>query len=394
MPGHIEKRSKSSWRIVLDLGRDPVTAKRVRKVRSIKGTRRDAEKLLRQMEYEAEQGTLSHAPERLTVAEFMEQWLSDIQHRVTPRTHERYTELLRKRVLPSFGHVRLARLQPVHIQEFYNSLLRPGARKDRRQGGLSPRTVLHHHRVIREALQAAVRLNLIPRNPADAANPPAPRQVAMRSLDLDGVRRLLAAMESSRYYPIVFLAVMTGMRQGEILGMRWNDVDWEGGAINISQSLHWIRQQGLVLSEPKTPQSRRRVAAPLSVLEVLRRHRNQQAIERAVAGPKWVEHGLVFTALDGTPLHPNTLSKQFYRIVERAGVGPLRFHDLRHTHATLLLKQGVHPKIVSERLGHSTIGITLDTYSHVLPGLQEAAATQLETALLGTGNANVKISTV
>ncbi|TDA65526.1 MAG: site-specific integrase [Clostridia bacterium] len=203
---------------------------------------------------------------------------------------------------------------------------------------------------------------------------------------MNQVRKLLAATEGTPLYVIVYLAVNTGLRRGELLGLKWEDVDMGVGVAYIRRVLQKVGGHGYVFREPKTPKSRRSVALAPSVVEVLKKHRARQAEEKLLMGEDYNDLGLVLAQPDGSPINPSTLSGQFRRLAAKAGLHGLRFHDLRHTHATLTLKAGVHPKIVSERLGHSSVGITLDTYSHVLPGLQEEAARKLDEQLFGTAS--------
>jgi integrase len=220
-----------------------------------------------------------------------------------------------------------------------------------------------------------VRWLLVARNIAEAVEPPRPAHRKMRALDEGQTAAVLGALRSTPLALPVLLAVTTGMRRGEILGLRWQDVDLDGGVVTVQQALEETRA-GVRWKQPKTARGRRLVTLPTVAVEALRRYREQ----RELAGPTRPE-GLAVTCGDGHPWRPDEFTRAFARAVRRAGLGPMRFHDLRHTHATLLLRQGVHPKIVSERLGHSTVGITLDTYSHVLPGMQEEAARKLDLAL-------------
>ncbi len=371
MPGHIRKRGMESWTVVIDLGRDPQTGKRRRLWRSVKGTKRDAEALLIQLLNQRDTGI--DAPSgKITVAEFLKRWLRDYASHLAPKTHRRYEEVVRLHLVPALGALPLTRLRPLHIQECYRRVL---------DMGRSARTALHTHRVLREALQHALRWQLIARNPADAVEPPRPKRYEIPALPPDMIRQLLAAADDTRYGTLVHTAVMTGLRQGELLGLRWRDVDLETGTLSVRQTCQWLPREGFVFRQPKTHRSTRPVALSPRTVQRLRQHRSQQLEERLSLGPAYEDNDLVFATPLGTPLHPNTLRVGWLRILKAANIGHLRFHDLRHAHATLMLQQGVHPKIVSERLGHSGIAITMDTYSHVLPGLQAEAAAQLDDLL-------------
>jgi len=230
-----------------------------------------------------------------------------------------------------------------------------------------------------QVLRQAVRRQLLARNPAEAVRPPRPARAPVRTLDEEQTTRLLKTAQGTRLHVPVLVAVMTGLRRGKLLALRWSDMDLEAATLSVTQTLR-VTHNGLVFAPPKTGKSRRLLALPPLVVEALREHRRRQLEDRLRLGPVWQEHGLVFPGPDGRPWHPATLSCSFRELCKRAGM-EIRFHDLRHSHATQLLKAGVHPKIVNEWLGHSTVGITLDIYSHLLPGMQEEAVGRLEAAL-------------
>jgi integrase len=377
MRGHIRQRGKTSWAIVLELGHD-AEGKRKQKWHSGFKTRKDAQAELARLMHEMNTGAYIE-PSRLTFGDYLDRWLADYARiKVSAKTFERYTEIVRLHLKPALVHHPLAKLQPLHIQAYYATALQSG-RKDGK-GGLSAQTVLHHHRVLREALQQAVRWLLLARNPADAVEPPRPANRQIRVLDETETARLLRAVADTKYYVPSLLAVSTGMRRGEILALRWDEIDLDAGTLAVRQTLEQTRA-GLAFKQPKTQKSRRLVALPPLTVDALRRHRVEQTEHRLALGPMYNDQGLVFPQRDGALWNPNTFSACFIPLADRAGLGGLRFHDLRHSHATQLLRQGVHPKIVSERLGHSTIGITLDVYSHVVPGMQEEAARKTDAAL-------------
>ncbi|MDO8616485.1 MAG: site-specific integrase [Dehalococcoidia bacterium] len=326
-------------------------------------------------------GGIDAPPGKLTTEEFLQRWLEDYaKGNTAPRTHERYSQIVRHHLVPAFGMIPLAGLRPQHIQAYYSEARQEG-RVDGRDGGLSAQTVLHHHRVLREALHHAVRWQLLARNPADAVEAPRPPRHEMHVLTPDGVQRLLAACKDPDLHAIIFVAVATGLREGELLALRWSKVDLNGGSVHITRTLQYVAGQGLLFGEPKTSRSRRRVSLSRDTAALLSEHRRRQLERRLALGPGYEDQDLVFAGPAGKPIPPYSVSQRFATLVRAASIGPLRFHDLRHTSATLMLSAGVHPKIVSERLGHSGVAITLDTYSHVLPGLQEEAANLLDAFL-------------
>ena len=226
-----------------------------------------------------------------------------------------------------------------------------------------------------------MRWQLLVRNPADAVEPPRPSRRELRALTPEQVRRLLSAADVTPHSALVRIAVLTGMRRGELLGLRWRDLDLDSGELHVQQTAQRITGRGVIFRQPKTRLSRRSIALSPEAVRVLRAHRRQQAEGRLLAGPAYHDRDLVFASGLGSAVEAGALARTWRAVVAAAGVGPVRFHDLRHAHATLMLQNGVHPKIVSERLGHASIAITLDTYSHVLPGLQAAAAAKLDALL-------------
>lgn len=240
--------------------------------------------------------------------------------------------------------------------------------------------MVHHHRLLRQALQQAIRWQLLARNPADAVQPPRPRRKEIRALTEDETAKLLTESKARWLYMPILIAATTGLRRGEVLAVRWADIDLEAKTLAVRRSLEQTAE-GLSFKEPKTSRSRRVVALLDLTVDALRKHRTSQARERLAAGSAYLDLDLACCAGDGRPWLPSSLTHAFTTLASRIGLDGLRFHDLRHTHATQLLRQGVHPKIVSERLGHSTVGITLDVYSHVLPDMQQEAAKLVDGAL-------------
>jgi integrase len=375
MQGHIRKRGKGSWTVVVELGRDPQTAKRRQLWRSVKGTKKEAEALLVGLLHQRDTG-IDAPPGKLIVGEYLKRWLVEYARPNTaPKTFRRYEQIVRVHLLPSLGSIPLTKLRPLHIQQVYAQV---------REKGLSARTALHCHRVLREALQHALRWQLIGRNPADSVEPPRPMRHEIAALSPDDAQRILEVSEATPYGNLVHLALMTGLRQGELLGLRWQDVDLEASVLHVRQTCQWLSGEGFIFRQPKTYRGTRPVALSRATVERLRQHRRRQLEERLAAGPAYEDNDLVFANAMGAPVHPTNLRRAWLAVAREAGLGHLRFHDLRHAHASLLLQQGVHPKIVSERLGHSGVGITLDIYSHVVPNLQAQAADGLD-GLLSRG---------
>lgn len=376
MEGHIRKRGPGRWAVVLYLGRDPATGKEKRRWYTVRGTRRDAERLRAKLVHEFYLGTYVE-PTRITLREFLTRFLEGIRPSVAPSTYSVYEMVVRRYMLPSLGPVLLARLTPDAIQKMINRLVEEGGPDGK---PLSPATALKTLSVLHRALEQAVRWGLIGRNPCKLVDRPKIPRTEMQVWDEEQVRLFLAeAKRTSRYYPLYLAAVTTGMRQGELLGLRWKDVDLASGVARISQ----IYYRGS-FREPKSQRSRRTVVLPEVLVRELVELKRRQEEEKRIIGEDYNRLDLVFVQSNGKPVHVrNMIRRDFEPIMRRAGVPKIRFHDLRHTHATYLLKRGVHPKIVSERLGHSRIGTTMDIYSHVFPEMQREATRQVDRLLGG-----------
>jgi integrase len=375
--GHIRPRGPGSWELKYDLGRDPITGERRVRYKTVHGCKRDAQQELRRLLGAVDSGR--HVdPSKLTCGTWLEQWLGEARHNVAPKTHERYTEIVRKHLVPALGAIGLAKLAPVHVQAYYAAAL-AGGRRDGK-GGLSAQTVRHHDRVLNVALKQARALRLIATNPIEDVTRPQVERREIEVLDADGSARLLATAAATRLYVPIFLALATGLRRGELLAMRWSDVDLPGKSLRVVQSLEQTAG-GLRFKAPKTKRSRRTIALSPAVVEVLQEHRVRQLEERLLLGLGKDERGLVFAQMTGEPINPRNFSKEFARVVKRSGVPPVTFHGLRHAHITALLQAGVHPKVASERAGHSSITVTMDRYSHVLEGMQADAAQRIDGAL-------------
>lgn len=377
MRGHIRQRSPGRWAIVLDC--DPgEDGKRKQKWVSFAGNKRQAQVRCAELIVELQNGG-GIDPTRSTAGEFLERWLEHMQGQVSPKSHERYAEIARKNLAPLLGRLVLAKIQPTHISSAYTKALNSGRRDG--TGGLSPRTVTHMHRVLREALQQAVRWQLLARNPADAVKPPRVERQQMSVLDAGATAELLEAARPHPIFVPILLGVLCGMRRGEITALRWRSVDLESGQIAVVAS---TEQTAGRCREKETKSGRARtLALPEMVVVELRRHRLEQAERLFRLGIRVTADHHVVTQLDGTPLQPNSLTHAFTDFIKARGLKRVRLHDLRHSHATHMLAAGIHPKIASERLGHSKVGITLDLYSHVLPGMQDEAASQVNALISG-----------
>lgn len=367
MRGHVRRRGPS-WTFMVDIGRDPATGKR--RLKSVGGfrTRRDAERALSKMLEQINQGTYVE-PSRMTLADYLPQWLEAARLRgLRQTTLVGYEVMITRQLIPRIGALQLRELTPAHLNSLYLELLERG--RLQRPGGLSPRTVRAAHTVLRRALRDAVRQGLLTRNVADLADPPsaaAARAEARKSVKTwtpAELRQFLDRARDHRLYPAFLLGAMTGMRRGEVLGLRWTDVDLDDKRLTITQTLVAPRYE-LVYSEPKTAAGRRTVALDDRTAAALREHRRQQTTERLAFGPGYRETELVFTQEDGSPLVPLIFTQRFQKASRDAGLTQIRFHDLRHGHVTYLMQAGVPLPVIAQRVGHSSVAVTGDIYSHV-----------------------------
>jgi integrase len=376
-----------AWRITIPLGKDPSTGKYRRLYETVIGSRRDGERKQTELLRALDTSSLS-APSRLTVAVYLNQWLSGyVATRIDkPKTAQSYRMIVTRHLIPRLGHIKLARLTPADVQKYYGDTLAGGRiGPDGKPTGksLSSTTVAHRHAVLHDALEHALKQGLVGRNVAHLVDPPRIKRTTMKTWSDVEVRRVLDVAKNGRYYAVFVLALTTGLRAGEIFGLRWEDVDLTAGTLTVNQTLEKPGPSA-TFGRPKSESSRRTLPLSEACIDALRRHRATQNTERLRLGAEWHDFDLVFTVFDGKPLRSGNFRRDVYDpLIVKARVPRIRFHDMRHSHATLLLTAGVHPKVVSERLGHSGIALTLDTYSHVMPGMQKEASEAIDRRLFG-----------
>jgi integrase len=368
MRGHVRKRGRK-WSIVLDVGTDE-DGRRKQRWHSGFRTKNEAEAALTTLLGRLQDGNYVE-PSRLSVRGYLTvEWLPAIRRTVRPLTYAGYERSVRIHIVPHLGDLPLQHLTPAKLNALYLTLLDHG-RADGK--GLSPGSVRQVHLALHGALAAAVRWQYVSRNAAAFADPPPAASTTMRVWTADELGRFLTAIRGNRLYPLFLVLAGTGMRRGEALGAHWEDLDLEGGRWQVRRTL-LPAQGGVIEGTPKTSRGQRSVALDAGTVRALKAWRKHQLEERMAWGAAWTDSGCVFTREDGIGLHPARISELFDRLVKQSGLPRVRLHDLRHGHCTLALAAGVHPKVVQERLGHSSVAFTLDRYSHVVPAMQEDAA--------------------
>jgi integrase len=377
--GHIRQRSKGSWELRYSRGTDPATGKRLVVTTTVKGDRKAAQRELRRL-----LGTLDTGehvdPTRMTLCTWLTQWHETRREEISRKSHERYGEIVNNFLIPALGALPLAKLATHNIEKAYSEWAASG-RRDSKPGGLSALTRRYIHVVLKSALSRAVEQQLLVRNPADILSKRLPKveRKEMVTLAPEQSVQLLEGIKHTRTYWPVLVALATGMRRGEVLATRWKNVDLDRGTLRVVQSLEQTKK-GLRFKDTKTSKVRA-IVLPAYAIEELRRLKRQQAEELLALGVRQTGETLVCCRADGEPLQPRSLTQQFTKLLKGVKDLPrMRFHDIRHTHATQLLADGVHPKVAQERLGHSTITTTMDLYSHVTDTMQADAATRLDKA--------------
>lgn len=369
MRGCITKKSKT-YSIVIYLGRDEHGKKKQKWFNGYK-TKKEAERDLPIILNQFQQNTFIE-PIKTTLSEYLRSWLANyVETNLSPTTLSGYKVNIEKHLIPAIGNIELQKLQPIHIQNLYNKKQING-RADGK-GGLSAKSIIYIHRVLRKALQQAFRLQLVNRNVADYVELPKAKKFKPSILNIEQILKMLEDLKNTKFYIPVLLAVATGLRRGEVLGLRWADIDSKECTITINQNLI-PDKTGVIITTPKTENSHRTILVSQLIIQELLLHKEKQDKIKKDLEEIYYDHDLVNCKLDGLPLNPSTFSSDFSDILKKLKLPHVRFHDLRHMNATIMLKSNIPAKIASERLGHSTIGITLDLYSHVLNDMQKEAA--------------------
>jgi len=375
MVGQIVKRGENTWYIRIFLGRD-ADGKRKYFNKTIHGTKKDAQKFLTAKTREKDLGVFVE-PALMPLNEFLDRWLSDVaKNKLRARTFDNYESLLNCHVRKILGTKRLSDIQAYEVQKLYN---------DMKKAEYSPKTIRHVHNVLSPAFKQAVKWRMLMQNPCDLCELPRMEKPEMMYFTPEETTIFLSAAKDDKFYAVFLLAIETGMRPEEYLALQWKDVDFVNNSVSVRRALVAKKGGGFIFTEPKTKKSRRSIPISNSAINVLKTHRRKQLEEKIKLGADYANYDLVFASEIGTPLlHGNLLRRHFKPIRDKAKLPKIRMYDLRHTTATLLLSAGENPKVVSERLGHASIVLTLDTYSHVLPTMQKEATDKIEKLMFGT----------
>ncbi|MGX9932000.1 site-specific integrase [Virgibacillus salarius] len=369
MKGSIIKRG-NKYSFVIDIGRDPVTRKRKQKRVSGFTTEKKAEEAMIDMIAELNKGGyVEPSTERL--ADYLDSWLAHKKKRVVHSTYLHYKGYVNNHIKPALGDIKVFDLNPRQVQNFYDSLL---------DHKLSERSVHHIHRILSNALDYGARLGDLSKNVAKAAEPARVRKKEMKYWSIESLSKFINDTRTEQFYIAWYIASFTGMRQGEVLGLKWDCVDFSNKMIYVKRSLKRSEENNYHIADLKNNSSYRSISISDSDVFELKKHLNEQKRIKMNAGDSYIDNNLVVATSIGTHVLPSNLGRAFRRSIKQSKLNKIRFHDLRHTHASMLFVLGVHPKIVQERLGHSSIQVTLDTYSHMLPNMQEAVAESLESA--------------
>jgi len=369
MKGNIRQRSKHSWQIQLYTGKGP-DGKPRRHFETVRGNKGDAQRRLRELLSSLDKGVFTPLG-KLTVADLLNQFLQGyVKAKCSQKTQDGYRMTIERHLIPALGHILLKHLTPQAIQAYYGQACEK----------LSARTVHKHHRLLKQSLKYAVRQGYLGRNPCELVDSPAWKAKPMRTLTPEELKNLLEVASTSRFYCVFYMAVASGLRQAELLGLRWRDIDLDVQSISVCQVLY--KHQGICeFKEPKTEHSQRCVRMTKNLVDYLNEYRGERESLSLHLGRLLKPDDLVFANAEGDPLDPSVLSHSFAKIAKQAGLKNVRFHDLRHTFASLMLLRGAKPKVISEALGHASVAFTMDTYSHIIEGMQSEAMALLDEVL-------------
>jgi integrase len=370
MKGYIRKRG-NKWSFTVDIGKDSKTGKRKQKSQSGFKTKKEAQAALAELVNDVEKGNYQE-PEKRRFKDFVIEYLEKtFINRVKPSSYETTYNIVTAQIIPFFGDMDINEIDQFLVHEFYSEKIKEG---------YSSHYIQNMHELIKKFLKVAKKWEILHKDIASMLEPPKLVKKEMKVWTIDQVNTFLKFTKHSRYHPIFYLAAYTGMRKGEILGLMWDDIDFEEKTIRINKTLYRIKT-GTILQEPKTKASIRKIYMDDDIIRVLKKQKVKQNLERLKYGGVYKEHNMVFAQETGEMVNPNATHPMFSRFTQQAGLPKIRFHDLRHTHATILLQMGVNPKIVADRLGHASVKTTLDVYSHVTATMQKDLSEQFSSTM-------------
>lgn len=397
MSGYIEKRGENSYRLVVP-GECGPGGKRKKITRTVKvegkteaEKYKNAEDELAKLKAEIKNNSFIENP-KLTFKQLSEKWMKEYAEiNLAPKTVYRYKELLDTRINPALGHLKISKIKPMHLLEFYNNLTEDGIRKDGKKGGLSPLTIKHHHRLIHAIFESAVQWQFLSANPASHVNPPKVKKAEAGFLEIDEIEQLVARLNlleaaNLKYKTGAFITLCGGVRLGELMGLIWPNIDFKKKAIQIKQANQYLPRQGIFTKDTKNYTSSRTIILPDEVFDIILEYKNYQEEQKLKCGSLWHDSDFVFTQKYGEPMHPYTMTKWFSKFIEDNNLKKITFHQLRHTSASVLVQEGINIKEVSSRLGHSTSSTTLNIYSHVLKSADQGASDAMRNVIFKKKN--------
>lgn len=399
MKGSIEKRGENSYRLVAPGGTVGGKRKKFKKTITVEGKTEAAKKKVAETELakfiaEIESNTYIE-PSKMTFKDLADKWIKDYgETNLAPKTLYRYNEMLDSRILPAMGHMKIGKIKPLHLVEFYKNLQEDGIRKDKKSGGLSPQTIRHHHRLIHAIFETAVNdWHILTYNPAANIKPPKVQKKEARFYEEEDIQALLTALDSLdekdlKYKLAIYIDISTGLRLGELMGLKWKHIDMKTGVIRVVEATQYLPKLGTFEKSPKTETSKRELVLPDPVLDMLKQYKVQQNEHRLQLGNKWQDTDYVFTQWNGLPMNTYTVGNWFPKFLKKHELKKITFHQLRHTNATMLLKGGIDLKSVSHLLGHASVSTTGNIYAHALQSANKTAAEKISNVLFKSNISN------
>lgn len=368
-----EMKTKSgiSYQITIEGGYDELTGKRIRAYKTVKGSKREAKSVMHKMITEMEEGKLTQRNKK-RVGEWMDEWLDNYLPNIEETTRKGYKTKIRCYIKPALGDIFIKSLRPEHIQKMVNDMI------DRE---LSPKNIRDTFNNINAAMKKAVKLRLIPYNPCEAVELPKLKKYRANVYPLEMIHKLLDTARGTDMYLPVFLLVMVGLRRGELLALRWDDIDFKNKVLKVRSNMV-NGEDGFIIKSPKSEAGIRDIHLGDDMVDVLKQARLQYVNDAFTYGIGFQNLGFVIRQEDGSPYKPDSMTQKWIRFLDTHNLPRIRLHDLRHSNATALIQAGVNPRVVQQRLGHSDVNITLNTYTHVLPEMDIEAATKLDSIIL------------